>query len=318
MAMRAGVSVLGPDGRPARSRQPAPFPKKLTLVVNHVEPVVRQPQPSGGAAPRPARDARLRLTSRRARWPRRLEPRIGRPRADRRGERPRGDPRVVLRWTDARFADRRTTFGNDRREAGRRLPGSRVEPGKPLSSLTHEDGLPRLTHSPAVPRRSAARRTLGGRRWPQASTGRRALAAVPWTALRGQRPPGDGDPQRAVLVAGAGGVSRRRDGRKPAARARPPAHPPGRPAHPRSRARAAMTSRGRRSGVKDYIASRRCRRTPPGPAPTLTGCGGCSRCWIPVACASPRPVARSWASAMGQCFVRRDADGTLCWWLAGG
>ena len=72
------------------------------------------------------------------------------------------DLEAIRAWL-ARFADKRTTFDSYRKEAERLLLWSLVQPGKPLSSLTHEDCL-RYQHFLADPQPAATWVAGGGRK----------------------------------------------------------------------------------------------------------------------------------------------------------
>ncbi|SIT51590.1 Integrase family protein [Paraburkholderia piptadeniae] len=204
---------------------------------------------------------------------------------------------AIRAWL-ARLADRRTTFGNYRKEAERLLLWSLVELGKPLSSLTHEDCL-RYQAFLADPQPAvtwvANAGTGGGRKHPRGD--------ARWRPFYGPLSPASIRQTTVILnvlfswLVQAGYLAG-----NPLALSRQ-----------RTRKAAPRITRYLEPGlwqeVKDHIASM--------PQETHRDRAHYHRVrWLfTLLYLGGLRIAEAGGNTMGQFFVRRDTDGTMRWWL---
>jgi site-specific recombinase XerD len=203
------------------------------------------------------------------------------------------DLEAIRAWL-ARFADKETTFGNYRKEAERLLLWSLVEVGKPLSSLTHEDCL-RYQQFLTDPQPAAIWVAGGGRKHPRGD--------ARWRPFHG--PLSAASARQAMVILNvlfswlvqAGYLAG-----NPLALSRQ-----------RTRRTAPRITRYLEPGlwqeVKDYIASM--------PQDTARARAHYHRVrWLfTLLYLGGLRIAEAGGNTMGQFFVRRDADGTMRWWL---
>ncbi|MEX3936352.1 tyrosine-type recombinase/integrase [Paraburkholderia phymatum] len=200
---------------------------------------------------------------------------------------------AIRAWL-ARFADTPTTFGNYRKEAERLLLWSLVELGKPLSSLTHEDCL-RYQRFLADPQPAALWVAGGGRKHPRGD--------ARWRPFYGPLSPVSARQAMVILNAlfswlvQAGYLAG-----NPLALSRQ-----------RARRAAPRITRylepGLWQAVKDFIASM--------PQDTARARAHYHRVrWLfTLLYLGGLRIAKARSNTMGQFFVRRDAGGTMRWWL---
>ncbi|MHB9842127.1 tyrosine-type recombinase/integrase [Paraburkholderia terrae] len=207
------------------------------------------------------------------------------------------DLEAIRAWL-ARFADKRTTFDSYRKEAERLLLWSLVELGKPLSSLTHEDCLhyQRFLADPQPATTWVANAGAGGGR-------KHARGDARWRPFHGPLSPASVRQAMVILnvlfswLVQAGYLTG-----NPLALSRQ-----------RTPKAAPRITRYLEPGlwqeVKDFIASM--------PQQTARDRAHYHRVrWLfTLLYLGGLRIAEVGGNAMGQFFVRRDADGTMRWWL---